>query len=70
MMARVLDELRRDHRNMAKILAIVEGQARLIREGRIADLDLVERAMDYSLGYPDLCHHPKDDLILERTQSP
>lgn len=65
-MSRVLDELRRDHRNMAKILAIVEGQARLLREGRIADLDLVERAMDYSLSYPDLCHHPKEDLVFER----
>lgn len=65
-MFRVLDELRRDHRNMARILAVVEGQSRLLREGRIADLDLVERAMDYSLGYPDLYHHPKEDLVYER----
>lgn len=65
-MVRVLDELRQDHRNMAMILAIVEGQSRLIREGRIADPEIVERAMDYSPGYPDLYHHPKEDVLFER----
>lgn len=65
-MSRVLDELHRDHRNMAKILAILEAQLELLRAGETADLDLMQRALDYSLDYPDLCHHPKEDLIFDR----
>ncbi len=65
-MPRVLDELRRDHRNMAKILAILDAQLKLFRAGEPPDLDVMQRAMDYSLDYPDLCHHPKEDLIFER----
>lgn len=67
-MPRMLDDLRRDHIDMARLLAIIEGQARLIGEGRPADLDLIERSMDYFLGYPDLCHHPKEDLLFQRVQ--
>jgi hemerythrin-like domain-containing protein len=65
-MSRVLEELRRDHRNMTKILAILDEQLRAFRDGRVPDFDLMQRAMDYSLDYPDLCHHPKEDLIFER----
>jgi len=65
-MSRVLDELRHDHRNMTQLLAILVEQLRVFRDGRVPDFDLMQRAMVYSLDYPDLCHHPKEDLIFER----
>jgi len=55
--------LRLEHRNLAKVLDVLDHQLqRLDREGTL-DYELVESVMEYFQGYPDKCHHPKEDLI-------
>jgi len=65
-MAATIDLLRQDHRNLAKLLKALERQVLLFEDGEEADLDIVKAVLDYCLTYPDLCHHPKEDVVLRR----
>ena len=61
--AKVLAELREDHRNMALMLNILERQSNRIYEGEEPDYELLQDIMHYMTVYPDAVHHPKEDRI-------
>ncbi|MGH6883159.1 MAG: hemerythrin domain-containing protein, partial [Hypericibacter sp.] len=65
-MMQVLDQIGRDHRNMRLVLDIVEEEVSAYHEGRNPDFDLLRSIAEYTLHYPDLFHHPKEDLVFER----
>jgi len=62
-MGGILDTLRTDHANMARLLNILDRQASAFGEGETPDYEIVQGVMEYFLDYPDLCHHPKEDLL-------
>ena len=62
----LLDELQRDHTNMAALLKILEHQVDLVRKGEPADRDALRGIAEYFCDYPDLCHHPKEDILARR----
>ena len=66
MTSMVLEQLHRDHRNMRELLAVVEKELGGHAEGRAPDYELLRDVLDYLLNYPDLVHHPKEDLIYKR----
>ncbi len=68
-MTKILDELRDDHRNLARLLDLLGRELNTFKEGGRPDYDLVENILEYCLHYPDLCHHPKEDLIFEKLQA-
>lgn len=59
----VLAELRQDHRNMARLLNLLERQTETIFEGAAYELELMVDVMRYMTGYPDAVHHPKEDKL-------
>jgi hemerythrin-like domain-containing protein len=61
--AKVLAELREDHRNMALMLNILERQSNRIYDGEEPDYELLQDIMHYMTVYPDAVHHPKEDRI-------
>ncbi len=65
-MVQVIDQLGRDHRNLRLLLDMVEEETSAWREGRVADFDLLRMIAEYTLHYPDLVHHPKENLVFER----
>jgi hemerythrin-like domain-containing protein len=65
-MVQVIDQLGRDHRNLRLLLDIVEEETDAYREGGVPDFDLLRLIAEYTLHYPDLVHHPKEDLVFER----
>jgi len=65
-MVQVIDQLGRDRRNLRLLLDIVEEEMDAYREGRTPDFDLLRLIADYSLHYPDLVHHPRENLVFER----
>ena len=65
-MSKVLDELREEHRRMAALLDLLAREVTAFEAGELPDYDLVDDILDYSLAYPDLVHHPKEDLIHEK----
>ena len=50
---------------MAGLLDVLERQIAVFREGEGPDYDIIEAVVDYCLTYPDLCHHPKEDLVYQ-----
>jgi len=59
----LLAELREDHRNMARVLNVLEIASDAARAGEDPDFELVDEIMRYMTVYPDAVHHPKEDVI-------
>ena len=60
--------LRLEHINTAKLLDLLELEcARILTEGA-PDHELLGLMLEYFLGFPDECHHPKEDLIYRKIQ--
>jgi hemerythrin-like domain-containing protein len=62
----ILDAIHEDHANMVKMLNALERQLAVFDAGETPDYDIVRGVVDYCLDYPDLYHHPKEDLVFER----
>ncbi|MCG8561414.1 MAG: hemerythrin domain-containing protein [Hyphomicrobiales bacterium] len=58
-----IDMIRSEHRTMAKLLDLLERQIDLFEKTGEPDYDLLGEIVDYFRSFPDLYHHPKEDLI-------
>lgn len=65
-MTKILEDLLQDHRNLARLWDLLGRELNIFKEGGLPDYDLVESILDYCINYPDLCHHPKEDLIFDK----
>jgi hemerythrin-like domain-containing protein len=65
-MVHVLDMIHQEHLSMSRLLGLLERQVELFERGLIPDYELVREILDYFLTFPDLWHHPKENLILAR----
>lgn len=68
-MSDVLDKLLADHKHMARLLKLFEKQLLLVREGGNPDAALMQDIMGYLTHYPDLIHHPLEDLVFEHVMN-
>ena len=68
-MAEIIRQLRQDHINIAKLLELLEAQIGSLDEGEIPDYLLMFDVMCYLRRYPDLFHHPREDLIFEKLKN-
>jgi hemerythrin-like domain-containing protein len=55
-----------EHANFATLLDILEGQLDLFHKGESPDYELMLDIMFYMTHYPDVLHHPKEDLAFAR----
>jgi hemerythrin-like domain-containing protein len=58
----ILEQLQIDHRNMRQLLRVLEEEM----DAQHPDFDLLRQIVDYSLNYPDLIHHPREERLLRR----
>jgi hemerythrin-like domain-containing protein len=58
--------LRLEHRKIGKVLRLLKHQLAQMQAGLPVDRLLLESAMDYLSGFPDQCHHPKEDLVYRK----
>ena len=65
-MTTIIEQIRDEHRNMAKLLDALERQVAVFSKGGKPDYEVIVGAMDYFLDYPDRCHHPKEDLLARK----
>ena len=61
--------LRQEHANMAMLLDILDRQLAATKAGERLDYDMIKAILDYFISYPDLFHHPKEDLIFLRLRA-
>lgn len=55
-----------EHVNFAKLLDLIAAQLDLFHAGETPDYDLVLDVMFYMTHYPDVVHHPKEELAFAR----
>jgi len=65
----VLHQLTLDHANLRKLLGLIERQLATYRGGGALDIEALTDIVEYLLHYPDLCHHPREDLIYRRLKT-
>ena len=62
-MPKSLDFIRSEHQTMTKLLNLLESQIDLFERAERPDYELIKEIIDYFLTFPDLYHHPKEDVI-------
>ncbi len=67
-MPRAIMILQQEHKSLAKLLVLMRRLANELDDGRFPDIELLQEIGEYLSGYPELCHHPKEDLIFQRLQ--
>ncbi|MEE8538234.1 MAG: hemerythrin domain-containing protein [Woeseiaceae bacterium] len=65
-MALVMRLLYDEHADFSKLLDILMRQVAKCNEGTSPDYEIIEAVLDYSLSYPVLCHHTKEDLVYRK----
>ncbi len=65
-MIEIIETLREEHRNIEKLLLVLERELNVFDRGDRPDYEVVLAVIDYFKDYPDSCHHPKEDFIVEK----
>jgi len=63
-MIEILEVLHQEHRNIEKLLRVLERELSVFDRGDRPDYEVVLAVIDYFKDYPDSCHHPKEDIIV------
>jgi len=58
--------LRLEHGNIASVLDLAEDELRRVEDGAPSDAALLLLIQEYLEGYPNDCHHPKEDLAYRK----
>lgn len=59
----LIEQLERDHVNLAGLLKILEAEIDTVDRVEEPDFQLMSMILDYLLTYPDEVHHPKEDVL-------
>jgi hemerythrin-like domain-containing protein len=62
-MPEIIKQLQDDHHNIARLLGVLQEQTTHLEAGEYTDLQLIADIMHYFVNYPDIQHHPREDLI-------
>ena len=65
----VIEVLRQEHGKIEKLLQVLEQQLSVFDRGDRPNYELIVGVIEYFKDYPDLCHHPKEDMIFEKLKS-
>ena len=65
-MPNVIRQLQIDHEHVARLLDFLAEQNQKHRSGDTPDYALMRDVMHYMVHYPDMFHHPKEDLVFAR----
>lgn len=68
-MSSVIEILHQEHRNIAHLLNAMEGQVEFLATASETDFELLKSISDYFCDYPNSCHHPKENAILQRIKA-
>jgi hemerythrin-like domain-containing protein len=61
--------LLQEHRNIESLLCVLERELNVFAGAGRPDYEVVLAVIEYFKDYPDSCHHPKEDLIVEKLKT-
>jgi hemerythrin-like domain-containing protein len=65
-MVEIIEILRQEHRNIEKLLRVMEQELSVFDRGERPDYEVFGAVIEFFKKYPDTCHHPKEDIIYEK----
>jgi hemerythrin-like domain-containing protein len=65
-MVEIIEILRQDHRNIEKLLQVMEQELTVFDRGERPDYEVFGAIVEFFKNYPDSCHHPKENIIYEK----
>jgi hemerythrin-like domain-containing protein len=65
-MVEIIEILREEHRNIQKLLRVMEQELNVFDRGERPDYEVFGAIIEFFKKYPDSCHHPKEDIIYEK----
>ena len=68
-MSYVIEVLRQEHCNIEKLLRVLERELSVFDRGDRPDYEVVLAVINYFKEYADSCHHPKEDMIVEKLKA-
>ena len=68
-MVEIIEVLRQEHRNIERLLRVLEQELSVFDRGDRPDYEVVLAVIDYFRDYPDSCHHPKEDIIVGKLKA-
>ncbi len=64
-MTRLIEVLREEHRNIEKLLGVLEQELGVFDRRERPDYETLQAVIDYFAEHPARCHHPKEDMIVD-----
>jgi hypothetical protein len=58
----IIDFLRQEHRNIEKLLLVLEQELSVFDRGERPDYEVIRAVIAYFEVYPDVYHHPQEDM--------
>ena len=65
-MPEIIEILRQEHRNIEKLLRVLEEELSVFDRGERPDYEVFGAIIEFFQKYPDSCHHPKEDVIYQK----
>lgn len=65
----IMGKLHQDHINAAKLLDLYEKQYLILKQGGAPDFLIMRDIMKYMNCYPDVVHHPLEEIIFEKLEN-
>jgi len=65
-MARFIEILLEEHRNIEKLLLVLEQELNVFDHAESPDYEILQTVVEYFMEYPEKYHHPKEDIIFEK----
>jgi hemerythrin-like domain-containing protein len=65
----IIERLSREHRNIEKLLAVLERELEIFDRGGRPDYEVIRAVISYFEVYPEVYHHPQEDLVFAKLRT-
>jgi len=65
----IIERLSREHRNIEKLLIILERELEVFDRGDRPDYEVIRAVISYFEVYPEVYHHPQEDLVFAKLRT-
>ena len=65
----VINILRQEHRNIERLLLVLERELAIFARGGRPDYEVIHAVIGYFQVYPDAYHHPLEDMVFEKLKA-
>ena len=65
----IIDFLRQEHRNIEKLLLVLEKELNVLDRGERPDYEVIRAIIAYFGVYPEVYHHPQEDVVFNKLKA-